>query len=107
MARNGLDLSGRGSAVQDALWSTSVQFRSLTTKVFEGGLNEKFGRDYKLYSLSDKDIVNAVQGYKITHIETLFKHSPGQWGSLLNRAAKEKADLLTLADGHVPSHFLH
>jgi hypothetical protein len=31
----GIDLSGRGAAVQDALWSTSVQYRGMTRSVFQ------------------------------------------------------------------------
>ena len=34
----GVDLSGRGPAVQDALWSTSVQFRNLTRRIVAAGL---------------------------------------------------------------------
>lgn len=34
----GIDLSGRGRAVQDLVWSTSVQFRNLTPRIIAGGL---------------------------------------------------------------------
>ncbi|HKT30614.1 peptidoglycan-binding domain-containing protein [Dyella sp.] len=94
----GLDLSDRGAAVQDALWSTSVQYRNVTQDIFRQGLIEKFGKDYSLASLSDKDIVEAVQDYKIAHNERLFKSSPRRWHDLLKRALSEKADLLALAD---------
>ena len=40
---SGLDLSDRGMAVQDAVWSTAVQFRNLTPGVFNKGLTAKFG----------------------------------------------------------------
>ncbi|MBD8881530.1 peptidoglycan-binding protein [Rhodanobacter sp. 7MK24] len=99
----GIDLTGRGPAVQDALWSTSVQFGpnhwhgADGPDVFEKGLHEKFGKDYELSKLSDADVVEAVQDYKIKHNETLFTHSPKQWASLENRARNEKADLLKLA----------
>jgi peptidoglycan hydrolase-like protein with peptidoglycan-binding domain len=93
-----LDLSGRGPVVQDALWSTSVQFRNLTPGIFAKGLQEKFGKDYKLSELSDKDIVEAVQDYKINHNKELFSKSPKLWDGLLERARNEKADLLQLAD---------
>ena len=95
----GIDLSDRGRAVQDLLWSTSVQFRDLTPTIFEKGLKEKYGNDYKLNELSDKQIIEAVQDYKINHNNTLFKSSPTLWNGLLKRANSEKADLLELA-GH-------
>jgi len=93
----GIDLSDRGPAVQDALWSTSVQFRNLTPGIFSKGLEEKFGKDYELSKLSDKDIVEAVQDYKITHNNQLFSKSPSLWPGLLERAENEKADLVALA----------
>jgi len=94
----GIDLSGRGMAVQDALWSTSVQCRDLTPGIFDNGLKEKFGKDYDLSKLSDKDIVDAVQDYKINHVKTLFSKSPELHDSLKDRFANEKASLDRLAD---------
>jgi peptidoglycan hydrolase-like protein with peptidoglycan-binding domain len=96
---DGLDLTDRGPAVQDALWSTSVQYRGLTKSIFEKGLEEKFGKGYDLAKLSDKDIVDAAQDYKIDHNEKLFSKSPKLWDSLEDRARKEKTALEALADG--------
>lgn len=97
---DGLDLSQRGPAVQDALWSTSVQFRGITPNIFEKGLEEKFGQKFELSKLSDKDIVKAVQDYKIAHNDQLFhRSSAAVKASVLERAKEEKADLLNLADG--------
>jgi hypothetical protein len=93
----GIDLSGRGRAVQDALWSTSVQFRNLTPTIFAKGLEEKFGKGYELSKLSDKDIVEAAQDYKVSHNSSLFKSSPDLQLALLKRANTEKAELLQLA----------
>jgi Putative peptidoglycan-binding domain-containing protein len=94
----GIDLTGRGMAVQDALWSTSVQCRDLTPGIFEKGLKEKFGDKYDLSKLSDKDIVDAVQDYKTNHVKTLFSKSPDLHESLKERFANEKASLDKLAD---------
>lgn len=94
----GLDLSDRGMAVQDALWSTAVQCRGLTPGIFVNGLKEKFGDHYDLASLSDKDIVGAVQDYKRGHVETLFRRSPQLHDSLRDRFADEKVALERLAD---------
>lgn len=99
----GLDLSHRGPAVQDALWSTSVQFRNLTPAIFEGGIKEKFGDHYVLSRLSDNDIIEAVQDFKIEHNDHLFRRSSQRVrASVLERAREEKQDLLDLASaGHV------
>lgn len=104
LKKDGLDLTARGPAVQDALWSTAVQTGGITKTIFEQGLHEKFGKDYKLDALSDKDIVTAVQDYKIEHNDTLFRHSKANWPGLISRAEGEKADLLSLADGKLPAH---
>ncbi|MFL6591422.1 MAG: XVIPCD domain-containing protein [Luteimonas sp.] len=93
----GIGLSNRGRAVQDAVWSTSVQFRGLTPKIFAGGLAEKFGRDFQLATLTDSQIVEAVQDYKIAHNASLFKSSPEWQSGLLKRANDERKALLKLA----------
>ncbi|QQP96795.1 peptidoglycan-binding protein [Lysobacter enzymogenes] len=98
----GIDLRDRGPAVQDALWSTSVQLRALTPGIVEKGLKEKFGPDYRLDRLSDRDIVEAIQDYKLHHTERLFRSSPEAWEGLRNRARHEKQDLVALAEGRAP-----
>lgn len=95
----GISLRDRGKAVQDMLWSTSVQFRGLTKTIVSKGLGEKFPDGYKLESVTDRDIIEAAQDYKIAHNNTLFRSSSGLWPGLLRRAHAEKADLLELA-GH-------
>lgn len=102
---HGVDLSTRGPAVQDALWSTSVQFGpgnfnkgTGAQGIFEKGMQEKFGQSYELSKLSDKGIVEAVQEYKIKHNEQLFRSSPKLWHALAERARHEGSDLLKLAD---------
>lgn len=99
LASNGLDLSGRGNAVQDMVWSTSVQYRGLTSRIVERGLEEKFPKGYVLGDVSDREIIEAVQDYKVAHNSTLFRSSPQMWRGLLRRASSEKADLLELV-GH-------
>jgi peptidoglycan hydrolase-like protein with peptidoglycan-binding domain len=94
---DGIDLSDRGRAVQDALWSTAVQYRNRTPKIFKKGLKEKFGTTYKLEQLSDTDIVEAVQDYKIMHNEELFTSSKKWWPDLLKRAQEERDELVKLA----------
>ncbi len=93
----GVDLSDRGRAVQDMLWSTSVQYRDLTPGVVANGLEEKFGKGYTLSKLTDEQVVGAVQDYKLAHNDTLFKSSPKLWPGLRDRAVNEKAELTELA----------
>lgn len=89
--KSGLDLSKRGAAVQDAIWSTSVQFGG-NTSLINSALKGK-----NVNSLSDSDIISAIQDYKKANTETLFKSSPSNWDGLRNRAGSEKASLLSLA----------
>ena len=93
----GIDLSDRGRAVQDALWSTSVQTGNKTANIVSMSLVEKFGHNYTLSELSDKDVVEAIQDYKIAHNNELFERSPDLWKGLLRRAREEKDDLVQLA----------
>ncbi|WP_266168546.1 peptidoglycan-binding domain-containing protein [Dyella subtropica] len=102
LKHDGLDFSERGSAVQDTLWSTAVQYRGLTKPVFEKGLKEKFGDHYELSKLSDKDIIEAVQDYKAAHVQTLFSSLPDQWENLRDRAKQEKDDLVQFVDTGIP-----
>lgn len=84
----GIDLSLRGAAVQDMLWSTSVQFRGLTRGIVQGALD---GKD--LASMSDVDIVSAVQVYKRDLIELARSYggdqAPGVPRAELSPAQKE------------------
>jgi len=93
----GVDLHGRGPAVQDALWSTSVQYRNMTRGVFVNGLKQAYGDGYKLSELSDEQIVRAVQDYKHDNVQRHFESSPTQWNALRERTLNEKADLVGLA----------
>ncbi len=95
----GLDLEGRGPAVQDAVWSTAVQFRDLTPRIFVDGLRERYGDAAQAATLGDAQIVEAVQDYKLRHTERLFRSSPRLWDALAQRARNEKRDLLALAAG--------
>ena len=93
----GIDLSERGPAVQDAVWSSSVQYGGLTRSLFKQGLAEAYGNDYKLSELTDEQIVTAVQDFKHANVHKHFeKTDPGKWDSLRDRALEEKATLVGL-----------
>ncbi len=97
---NGIDLSGRGKAVQDALWSTSVQFGAGNRKGTSGaaGMFKKALKGKDVENMSDAEIVSALQDYKIQNNERLFrKSSAAVRAGTLSRAYEEKKRLLELA----------
>lgn len=92
LKNSGIDLSSRGSAVHDAVWSTSVQFGP-ETRLIKKALN---GMD--VGNLSDDQIISAIQDYKIQNNDSLFKSSSDRTREgTLNRAYHEKTKLLNLA----------
>lgn len=100
LAKAGIDLSGRGAAVQDALWSTSVQFGAGSSKKGNGaiGLFQKALAGKDASKLSDADITAAVQDYKIANNEQLFASSSAKnRAGTARRAVDEKQSLGVLA----------
>lgn len=96
----GIDLSNQGPAVHDALWSTATQFGPGSAKKGDaayGIFSEALaGKDAS--SMSQSDIVAAVQDYKALNNSSLFRSSSAavQAGTMA-RAANEKGSLLRLA----------
>ena len=92
LQKSGIDLSGRGAAVKDAVWSTSVQFggqSSLIQKALAGKDASK---------MSDAELVSAIQDYKTANNDSLFKNSSADVrAGTLARAGNEKNSLLQLA----------
>lgn len=92
----GIDLSGKGRAVQEAVFSTSVQ-HGAGTKVISNALNKK---DIAL--MSDSDIVSAIQDHKARNVETSFpSSSQAIRDSVSKRIQNEKRDLLKVASADV------
>jgi len=90
LIRNELDLRNFGPAVQDLIWSTSVQLGPNRTDVFTVPLKDKA-------ELTDKDIVELVSNYKIKNVDNLFKSSSQEIrNSVRNRYEEEKNSLLGL-----------
>lgn len=95
LKKNGIDLSKRGPAVQDSIWSTSVQFGGATNLIV------KALKGVDVNKMSDIELVSAIQDYKIANNSVLFKSSsPAVRSSTLTRAKNEKADLIRLAHLH-------
>jgi hypothetical protein len=104
LRKAGMDLSDRGSAVKDAVWSTSVQFGG-NTSLIEKALQ---GKD--VAKLSDADIIKAIQDYKIDNNEGLFESSSAKTrAGTLSRAEAEKEKLLSLAalEASLPATVTH
>ena len=90
----GFDFSGRGKAVQDMIWSTSVQYRNNTVSHFERAFPDKS----KIATMTDQEIIAKFQDDKLVHYKTDFRSSPDLWNGIKNRIVSEKADLLQLAN---------
>jgi hypothetical protein len=100
LKRAGIDLSNMGPAVQDALWSTSVQFGAGSAKKGDGaiGLFQRALKGKDTSKMSQGDIVSAVQDYKIANNDSLFKKSSDAVrAGTLSRASAEKEKLLAMA----------
>jgi hypothetical protein len=99
LKKDGIDISGRGAAVQDAAWSTSVQFGG-NSKLIQNALKGK-----NAATITDAEFVSAIQDYKAANNDTLFKSSSAnQRAGTLARATNEKASLLGLnAASGIPS----
>ena len=110
LSDSGIDLSKRGKAVQDAVWSTSVQFGAGSSKSRRGAVpmfkQALAGRDVS--SMSDEEIVTAVQDFKLANNDKLFASSSKnvRMGTA-RRAMAEKEKLIALArEGNPISHSL-
>lgn len=96
----GIDLAGRGKAVQDMLWSTSVQFGAGNAAKGKGGAGivakALGGRDAA--SMSDAEIIEALQNYKLVNNDQLFASSSAKVrAGTAKRASAERDKLLALA----------
>jgi type VI secretion system secreted protein VgrG len=90
LKRAGVDLSGYGPAVQDLVWSTSVQLGPSKIKVFTEPLKGKS-------NLTESDVVSLVSNYKIAMVDSLFTSSPPKIKeSVASRYSKEKQSLMVL-----------
>ncbi len=96
----GLDLSGRGKAVQDAIWSTSVQFGAGQKDGKTGAvpLFQKALGDRNIADMSDEQIISAIQDYKLANNDKLFRGSSANIREgTAKRAVLEKQRLLALS----------
>lgn len=93
MRKNGHDFTSRGPAVQDAVWSTSVQYGPGKAASI---VDRTFGKE-DVSLLSDAEIVSRLQDNKLANVENDFKSSPGLWAGIRGRIRSEKSALVALA----------
>lgn len=92
LKRYKMDFSSRGRGVQDMIWSTSVQYGN--KKIIENALSGK-----NVNAMSDAQIINTVQDYKLAHYEEHFAKSFKKGlkkKSIINRIKQERLDLLRI-----------
>jgi hypothetical protein len=91
LQRSGIDLSDRGIAIQEMVFSTAVQYGP-NTNVIVNALNS-----HDLERLCDRDIVKIVQNYKVQNVHRNFRSSsPDIRESVTKRIINERDLLLTL-----------
>jgi Ca2+-binding RTX toxin-like protein len=98
----GIDLSERGPAIQDAIFSTSVQFGPTgATDLIKSAIDGIYGANANISTITDRDLIIAIQQYKIQHNESRFQSSSPEFRqSTLARAQKEEQSLLALDDAY-------
>lgn len=99
LATRGFDVYARGPAVQDMVWSMSVQYRKSTPALIERGLREAYGEGVDTSALKDSEIVEAVQKSKLLHVHNDFASSTiGVRQSVETRIHAERSALVRLAE---------
>ena len=92
LKRDGYDLTGRGAAVQNAVWSNAVQYGARSTLI------EKALQGKNLASMSDADIIRAIYRYKKQNVGVEFRSSSQQvQAGVANRYGQEERQLLSMA----------
>ncbi len=95
LAKAGIDLTNRGQAVQEAVFSTSVQYgpgSSVITKALAGK---------NVAAMSDAQVVSAIQDYKLANNDRLMKSSSADVrAGVAKRIVNEKAVLLGAANNN-------
>lgn len=95
LLKKGIDLTTRGQAVRDAVWSTAVQFGG-NTQLIAKALS---GSKKSVAQMNDREIVEAIQDYKVKNNDQLFaKSDKSVRASTLKRATDERVALGRLLD---------
>jgi hypothetical protein len=94
LARSGMDLSGRGMGVQEAIMSTANQYGANTDVIIKALKDKDVGK------MSDKDIINAIQDYKASTVQQRFRSSSAAvQAGVAKRIEQERTALLGVEGG--------
>lgn len=74
LKNKGVDLSERGNAIQDMIWSTATQMGPDTERIYNA-LKHYHGEKFDITNISDAEIINSVQNYKVLKNEVFFRSS--------------------------------
>jgi hypothetical protein len=89
LKKSGIDLSGKGAGVQEAVMSTANQYGANTETIIKA----LKGKDTA--KMDDKEIINAIQDYKAENVKTNFKSSSSAvQAGVTKRIEQERAALL-------------
>ena len=89
LKKSGIDLSGKGAGVQEAVMSTANQYGANTETIIKA----LKGKDTA--KMDDKEIINAIQNYKAENVKTNFKSSSSAvQAGVAKRIEQERAALL-------------
>lgn len=93
LQKGGIDLSGRGRGVQEAVMSTANQYGAKTDLI-----KEALGKQ-DLSKMNDKQVIDAIQDYKAKSVKTRFKSSSADvQAGVSKRIERERETLARLAD---------
>lgn len=100
---NGIELSKRGPAVHDLVWSTATQYGNLTTGIFQKTFQESGFKTDQIQHLSDLELITKVQQYKKDHVPEHFAMSSPEVQKSIQeqRIPKETRDLIKLNSAHL------
>lgn len=103
LQQNGIELSKRGPAVQDMVWSTATQYGNLTTPIIQKTILEAGLKESQISQLSDLELITKVQQYKKDHVLEHFASSSPEIQKNLQeqRIPKETKELIKLNAAHI------
>ena len=97
LSKAGLDMSGRGAGVQEAIMSTANQYGANTDLIM------KALKDKDTSKMSDKDIINAIQDYKADTVKTRFKSSSAAVQAGVAKRIEQERSMLLGVEGGPPA----
>lgn len=108
LQQSGIELSKRGPAVQDMVWSTATQYGNLTTPIIQKTIVEAGLKESQISQLSDLELITKVQQYKKDHVPEHFGNSSPEIQKNLQeqRIPKETKELIKLNAAHI-EHLLN